>query len=140
MKTRALLLLLAIAFVASAQEIKSVPIKYTNPASGSEMYAAYCAVCHGATAKGDGPAAPAFKKLPTDLTMLARNNGGKYPDAQVKTVLGYGTKITAHGDIHMPFWKPLFHSLNRNETSDPDPETTLRIHNLVDYIKSIQAK
>jgi mono/diheme cytochrome c family protein len=142
MKNRALLFatFAATALVATAQEkvveVKTVPIKYTNPASGREMYAAYCAACHGATAKGDGPAAPAFKKAPTDLTMLARNNNGKYPASRVDVVLAYQTKITAHGDIHMPFWRPLLRSIDGNDSANPDDlETQLRIRNIVEYIK-----
>ncbi|MBZ5572099.1 MAG: cytochrome c [Acidobacteriia bacterium] len=48
-----------------------------SPASGQQMYSAYCAVCHGNDGKGGGPAAEALKVPPPDLTVLARKNGGK---------------------------------------------------------------
>jgi len=35
---------------------------------GEKLYRQYCAVCHGDTAKGDGPSAAAFATKPADLT------------------------------------------------------------------------
>src|SRR6516162_1410856 len=138
----AVLAVITLVFIAAAQEkdakVKTVPIAYTNPASGSEMYAAYCAVCHGATGQGNGPAASVFTKPPTNLTMLARNNNGKYPAQHVYAVLEFGTPVPAHGNIQMPVWNTLFRSLNFSE--EPEGATKLRIKNLVDYIQSIQAK
>src|ERR1700692_3421848 len=58
--------------------IKNVPIQSTSPVSGKDMYTAYCAVCHGTDGKGGGPAASALKTPPSDLTLLSKNNGGKY--------------------------------------------------------------
>jgi mono/diheme cytochrome c family protein len=131
----AVLATIALVFIAAAQEkvanVKTVPITYTNPASGSEMYSVYCAVCHGATGNGNGPAASVFTKPPTNLTMLARNNNGKYPAELVKTVLKFGTPVRAHGNIQMPVWNTLFRSLN--PTDDSGALTQLRIHNLVEY-------
>ena len=50
------------AFAESQQrQIKYAPVKPTSPASGQEMYTAYCAVCHGKDGKGNGPAAEALK-------------------------------------------------------------------------------
>ena len=118
--------------------VKTVPIAYTNPGSGGEMFTVYCAVCHGATGQGDGPAASAFAKPPTNLAMLAKNNKGKYPTEHVYAVLKFGTSVPAHGNIQMPVWNTLFRSLNSGE--DADYVTKLRIHNLVEYIQSIQAK
>ena len=138
----AVLATIALVFIAAAQEkvanVKTVPIAYTNPASGSEMYTVYCAVCHGATGNGNGPAASVFTKSPTNLTMLARNNNGKYPAEHVRAVLKFGTSIPAHGNIQMPVWNTLFRSLN--STDDSGDVTQLRIHNLVEYIQSIQVK
>jgi len=139
----AVLATIALVFIAAAQEkvanVKTVPITYTNPASGSEMYTVYCAVCHGATGNGNGPAASVFTKPPTNLTMLAKNNNGKYPAEHVYTVLKLGTPVPAHGSIQMPVWNTLFRSMNSTE-EPADSVTKLRIHNLVEYIQSIQAK
>src|SRR5713101_3052138 len=55
---------------------------------------AYCAVCHGTDGKGGGPAATALKVPPTDLTLLSKNNGGKYPALKVTGAI--------HGDSAFP--------------------------------------
>src|ERR1700747_3834949 len=61
--------------------IKHVPVRPTSAASGPEMFASYCAVCHGADGKGNGPAASALKAPPTNLTALSKNDRGKYSSA-----------------------------------------------------------
>lgn len=131
--------LLAACF-ASAQEkpvVKKVPMKQTSPASGKEMFTQYCAACHGADAKGDGPAASALKTAPADLTTLAkRSEDGKYPRDRVANLLRTGSGVAAHGSSDMPTWGPLFHSL------DPNHDITVqqRIKNLNDYLEALQAK
>jgi mono/diheme cytochrome c family protein len=37
-----------------------------DPVRGSTLYGQYCAMCHGATGKGDGPAGMALKPRPAD--------------------------------------------------------------------------
>lgn len=139
----AVLAAIALVFIAGAQEktvsVRTIPIAYTDPASGSEMYAVYCAVCHGATGKGNGPAASVFKKPLTNLTMLAKSSNGNYPAEHVRAVLKFGTSVPAHGNIQMPVWNTLFRSLNTTE-EPADTATKVRMHNLVEYIQSIQAK
>jgi mono/diheme cytochrome c family protein len=129
------LLGLGIMAFAKEQQIKREPIKPTAPLSGAGMFKDYCAVCHGKDAKGDGPAAPALKHAPADLTTLAKRHGGKFPDSYVANVLRIGVKAPAHGDAEMPVWGPLFTSM------DSDQEIMyVRISSLVSYIKSLQAK
>lgn len=74
-----LILCLAVLGVAQQKEIRHVPVKPISPASGPEMYKAYCAVCHGMTGKGNGPAAEALKVPPSDLTTLAKKKWRKVP-------------------------------------------------------------
>ena len=38
-----------------------------SPASGAVLYAANCAICHGETGEGDGPAASGLVMAPSDL-------------------------------------------------------------------------
>ena len=120
----------------TAKEIKKVPLSPTSPASGVEMFRTYCAVCHGVNGKGGGPAADALKKAPADLTQLAVRNNGKYPDDRVAHAITGDAEIGAHGSRDMPVWGDLFKSLNGG-TIDL---VRLRVVNLTDYIKSIQAK
>src|SRR5215475_2380558 len=66
--------------------LKTIPIKYTEPDSGAQMFKEYCASCHGVTGKGDGPAVVFLKAPPPDLRTMAQRNKGKYPAAKVETM------------------------------------------------------
>lgn len=116
--------------------IKHVPVRPTSAASGEEMYASYCATCHGVQGKGDGPAASALKVSPPDLTMLAQKNGGKYPSLHVSSVIRGEADVPVHGSKDMPVWGPLFRQLSQGH----DAEVQQRIANLNQYIEGLQAK
>ena len=116
--------------------VKKAPIQQTSAASGKEMFALYCAPCHGADGKGNGPAASSMKSMPTDLTQLAKKNDGKFPAARVSGVLNFGSGVTSHGSADMPVWGPLFRSLDKYH----DSVVQQRVSNLVTYIESMQAK
>jgi mono/diheme cytochrome c family protein len=118
-------------------QIKEVPLEHTSPASGKQMYATYCAVCHGADGRGNGPAAAALKVQPTNLATLAQENGGKFPGNHIYTVLQFGMDTPAHGSKDMPVWGPALRSLDRGSPS-PDLEEHQRIANLTTYLKTLQ--
>ena len=121
---------------APEKTIKHVPVKATSPGSGKEMYTAYCAVCHGTDGKGGGPAASALKIPPTDLTVLAKNNGGKYPSMKVSATIHGEATTAAHGSKDMPVWGPLFWGMSRGHSA----EVQQRVANLSEYIETLQAK
>lgn len=121
---------------ASKPEIKHVPATYTDPSSGPLMYKAYCASCHGADGKGDGPAAPALKVPVTDLTTLSAKNGGVFPAAHVAALIQGDAVTPAHGSKDMPVWGPIFHSMGGHSQA----QVQLRVRNLTNYLESIQAK
>ena len=120
---------------AMAQDtVKKTPIPPTSAASGKEMYTNYCAACHGAVGKGDGPVATALKVPPTDLTSLASRNNGKFPAAKVRYTLSQGS-VAAHGTSDMPVWGSVLKSVSPGG-SNTDVE--MRINNLTDNVKSLQ--
>jgi mono/diheme cytochrome c family protein len=127
------------AALAQEKVIKKAPVQQSDPSSGKAMYASYCAACHGASGKGDGPAASEFKAPPTDLTQLAKNNRGTFPSDHLYTVLQHGAKTPAHGSSDMPVWGQLFGSLEPSAPTD-QLKVNQRIHNLVDYLKTLQVK
>lgn len=119
-----------------AVNVKTVPAKPTSPASGQEMFNAYCAVCHGPDAKGGGPAASAMKTPPPDLTKLSAKNGGKFPELRVFGMIHGDQEMPAHGSKTMPVWGTVFQSM----AHDSGAATQMRIANLTAYVKSLQGK
>jgi len=116
------------------KQIKHVSVKATSPASGQEMYTAYCAVCHGKEGKGNGPAAEALKVPPPDLTILARKNDNSYPYGRVRSAIVGDARLPAHGSKDMPVWGELFWRMSQGHSS----EVQLRISNLNKHIESMQ--
>ena len=121
---------------ATKPEVKKVAPAYTDPSSGKEMYLAYCASCHGADGKGNGPAAPALKTPATDLTQIAAKNGGTFPEAHIMQIIKGDSMTAAHGNKDMPVWGPVFLQMGGHDTA----QVQLRIRNLTKYLASIQAK
>ena len=120
--------------IAAQNSSKSTP----SPAveRGRETYQASCAVCHGDRGNGKGPAAPALTPRPTDLTMLAKKNGGAFPRERVAAIIAGPDNmlISAHGPNEMPEWGPAFRAL------DPHGNSHALIAKVVSYLESIQAK
>lgn len=135
-----MVLVIAAVICAVAQEnkpeVKHTPTPATSPASGSEMFASYCASCHGKDAKGNGPAAAALNTPPGDLTTLAKKNGGKFPDMKVTSILHGQASVAAHGSQEMPVWGPVFWRMSEGHPV----EVQQRIANLSAYLKSLQEK
>jgi len=127
-------LMLAAAGTAHAQTIKNAPAPRIQSMEGVDTFNAYCVSCHGKNAKGDGPAAMALKKVPADLTTIAKRHGGKFSASDVEGVIMGANVMAAHGSRDMPVWGPVFQSLAPDQSF-----MKLRVSNLVDYIKSIQA-
>jgi mono/diheme cytochrome c family protein len=116
--------------------IKLATAKPIASVDGKDSYAAYCAVCHGRDATGNGPAAPALKVAPSDLTRIASRNGGKFDILKVEDLIVGKSKVPlSHGTPDMPIWGPVFHAMSLDKATE-----TLRVQNLVNYLKSVQAK
>lgn len=104
--------------------------------AGKDSYAEYCAVCHGRDGTGNGPATPALKIAPSDLTRLAARNGGKFDALKVEDLIIGKSKVpVSHGTPDMPIWGPVFRAMSMDNATE-----SLRVQNLVNYLKSIQAK
>ena len=99
---RALLLALALATPAAAQDIEPGDAR-----EGAEIYATYCATCHGLEGRGDGRMGPILTILPPDLTGLAARNGGVFPVAATVFQIDGRDPILAHGG-DMPLFGEFF--------------------------------
>ena len=116
--------------------IRKAPAEPTSVSSGKEMYHAYCAACHGAEGKGDGPASSALKSRPSDLTILAKRNTGKFPELRVFGAINGDLRVAAHGSKDMPTWGAVFGQMEGSDVAG----VKLRIRNLTKYIESLQVK
>jgi len=88
--TRSSLVRLAGVGVAAAAlaACQAVPVAEVQVAR--QDFADHCAACHGADARGDGPAAAGMAVPPPDLTRLRARNGGTFPLVEVMSQIdGY---------------------------------------------------
>ena len=121
----------------AAQEkpTNKTPAAPSAPASGAELFAQRCSICHGNDLKGNVPFLPPYR-TPPDLTTLARRHGGKFPNTYISNVLRNGVRIPAHGPAEMPVWATDFEATDKLDEAG----VRLRIKMLTSYIKSLQVK
>jgi mono/diheme cytochrome c family protein len=103
--------------------------------SGRALYTRFCAACHGAEARGDGPVAPFFKLSPPDLTRLAKRRGGEFPAEQVGRIIDGRDVKAPHGAREMPVWGMEFYFA---DPAQSDAGVQRLVQRLVEYLKSIQ--
>ena len=103
---------------------------------GPDLFRAHCAACHGPEGKGNGPAGAALKTKPADLTVLAKNNGGRFPTQRVQRFIsGDDPSLPSHGSREMPVWGPIFHQVEEDQDFG-----NVRLQNLIKYLETIQQK
>jgi mono/diheme cytochrome c family protein len=93
--------------------------------TGAALYQTHCASCHGDRGRGDGPVGAALRTPPADLTAIARNNGGIFPDSMVSEYIDGMRDVLAHGPRAMPVWGLMFQ--NRDA-----------IRMIVDHLRTLQ--
>lgn len=129
---------LAVAGTAGAQDkprIINKPPAFVEGGDSAGMFREYCAACHGTSGKGNGPAAPALKAVPADLTTLSARNGGKFPDTRVRRYIEGLDEISAHGSRDMPVWGKALRSMPGGDSG-----MRLRIEGLTKHVESLQQK
>ena len=110
-------------------------------AVGKKQYMKYCATCHGPSGTGtDGMASRLFTKPPTNLTLLAKNNGGKFPMMEVLGVVKGDQPIAAHGTREMPVWGQIIGGDPTEEGMYKKDAAEAQILTIGTYLESIQVK
>lgn len=123
--------LLAGALSASAQGIM---------AAAEDEYLNSCAVCHGASGRGDGNLVNFLTVKPTDLTKLSANNDGKFPFLEVFQVIDGRTMVSGHGERDMPVWGRRYQE-DIGQAYGPyggEAAVRARVLELVYYIQTLQ--
>ena len=101
---------------------------------GRTTFVRYCTSCHGKEARGDGPLAKDLRVPVADLTTLAANNRGTYPEERVTQVVGKGSMVRGHGTNDMPAWGPVFSRTAGTEATTVDEA----FRDLNQYLRSVQ--
>ena len=100
---------------------------------GYAYYLENCATCHGVNGMGNGPLSDELIKKPTDLTVLAKENGGSFPETMVYQIIDGRRVILSHGTREMPIWGKRFKTIDGNEQAIDS-----RISKIIEYIENIQ--
>lgn len=118
----------------------------SDTAQGELEFRLYCAQCHGMEALGNGPVAPALRHKPANLRLLAKKDGGVFPEQKVRDFIDGAMQTAAHGDREMPIWGLAFRRHGgplgdiHGNPQEVNAEVEHRINVLVDYLKSIQSQ
>jgi mono/diheme cytochrome c family protein len=105
-----------------------------DPNSGASLYRTYCASCHGAGGRGDGPAAVTLQVTLPDLSTIAERRGGIYPSAEIAQIIDGRKPLPGHIRNDMPLWGVILGNMEgRNEAA-----VKTRVNALVTHLESIQ--
>ncbi|HUI26390.1 MAG TPA: c-type cytochrome [Candidatus Kryptonia bacterium] len=109
----------------------------TDPAKAA--YLKYCSACHGETGKGDGVVSGFMQPRPTDLTQLAKKNGGQFPMTQVVRDIDGTQTVRAHGTREMPVWGEIFREATAGQIAG---ESQARVKSLLiaEHVRTLQMK
>jgi mono/diheme cytochrome c family protein len=111
---------------------------------GKREYDASCATCHGLKGTGDGPSTQHLNRTPTDLTQLAKANGGILPVDRLYRSIDGTLAVPGHGTRDMPIWGSQYRvraaEFYTDVPYDPDAFVRAKILALIDYIARLQAK
>ena len=130
--------LIGVAVVASAS-ILSGSATIAQEDLGESAYMQYCATCHGASGKGDGPLTQLMTTRVSDLTQLSARNDGEFPMWDVLQIVDGRTGIAAHGGP-MPVYGALFDEEAGELAYGSVYYTRAKILSLANYIETLQAE
>lgn len=130
---------LAAAIAACAAFALHASVVRAEDSPGKQQFTRYCGACHGPDGKGDGYLSGSLKQQPADLTVIAKNNGGKFPAQKVMSFIDGTKDVRAHGNPDMPVWGEVFkEQLADSPAQQAEIRTT--ILGITNYIATIQQK
>jgi mono/diheme cytochrome c family protein len=108
---------------------------------GKRDFESSCAICHGASGRGNGPYAVFHQLRIPDLTSLATRNGGDFPYRRVTEIIDGRKIIIIHGTPSMPIWGDRYKVKATEECRethcDPEPLVRARVLALTEYIRRL---
>ncbi len=118
--------LLLVAFLGSLVSVAQAEEEFVsagNAAQGAAHYKMYCALCHGAAGKGDGPGAAALTPKPRDLSDKAFVDS--LSDHHIFTIIKEGGPAVGKSMFMTP-WKAVL-----NDDA---------IHDVIAYVRSLASE
>ena len=114
--------------------------------TGAQLYARYCASCHGVGGHGDGPLVVVLTAKPADLTRLGEKYGRPLPSQPIAAFIDGRSDVKAHGPREMPVWGEQLYRGEPGRSPAPDtPSGQAReaarrgaIELIVAYLQTIQ--
>jgi mono/diheme cytochrome c family protein len=112
---------------------------------GKLEYEAHCAICHGESGRGNGEMRKFLTTPPSDLTTMAKRNGGAFPTQLAWEMIDgrSSSEIGAHGTRAMPIWgrQYRYEAMAQLATaSEPEWYVRNRIVALLDYLSRMQQR
>lgn len=115
-----------------------MPPSMPEAPDGAAFFAENCVACHGTSARGDGPLASKLATTPPDLTLLERNNDGRFPETRTLAYI-YGDPQENHLTRVMPnFGKEMALDLVPVDLDGQLTPTPRVLAGLLVYLESIQ--
>jgi mono/diheme cytochrome c family protein len=117
----------------------ATPLYAQDPEFGSDLFASFCASCHGDEGRGEGELAELLMISPTNLRTLKANNGGVLPVVDIVRQIDGRDPELAHGGI-MPLFGEYFDAQDMAIPSEDGQPilTSFPIASLVAYLSEIQ--
>ncbi len=132
---------LLVALLAAAGQSQAADSDPFANYGGAQLFARFCASCHGPQGEGDGPVAPSLRVMIPDLTELSKRSGGRFPDERVREIIDGRAVLPAHGTRPMPVWGyELEARAGAGDTPVAHPRDAAQtlIDRLVDHLRSMQ--
>ena len=134
------------AVIASILSVTATSWAQTSVGLGRADFKENCASCHGVSGKGDGPVQSFLVKPPSDLTTIARRNGGAFPQELIWELIDgrWSGDGGPHGSREMPVWGQEFKKRAMGQPGDSsitaEWSARNRIISLLKYLEDIQVK
>ena len=108
----------------------------TGPA-GANLFARYCASCHGPLGEGDGPVAASILITVPNLRTLSARADGTFPRDSVIRYIDGRDLPAAHGERLMPVWGEALADIESGADANDDVARQ-RIESIVDFLEQLQ--
>lgn len=116
----------------------------SRPDLGKREFETNCAMCHGLDGRGSGVLSTYLNRQPTNLTTLARSNGGILPMDRMFAMIEGSREVPGHGTRDMPAWGNDYRAeaarLYFEVPYDPEVVVRAKVLSLIEYINRLQVK